>query len=36
MYKLKDEDFDQIQDDYLDDLWDYASQNGMEVYEDDE
>ena len=31
MYKLRNQDFDKMQDDYLDDLWDYASQNGMEV-----
>lgn len=36
MYKLKDENFDQRQKDYIDDLWEYASQNGMEVYEDEE
>ena len=36
MYKLKDENFDQIQKDYIDDLWEYANQNGMEVYEDEE
>lgn len=36
MYKLKDFNLDSMQRDYIDDCWDYASQNGWEVYEDEE
>lgn len=35
LYEMSDVISDDYEKDYLDDVWEYASENGMEEYEDD-